>query len=73
MESRQGQLPNGIEVSGYGADHQLQDATRRQRIAGRMHTPARNMLLSHLRAEHPDWDERRIQREAAGRLSHGAT
>jgi hypothetical protein len=30
------------------------------------------MIVSHLRFEHADWDERRIIREAARRLSHGA-
>jgi hypothetical protein len=44
----------------------------RLRIANDMYASARRMLLSHLRAEHPDWDERRIQQEAARRLSHGA-
>jgi hypothetical protein len=30
------------------------------------------MLLSHLRAEHADWDEQRILLAAARRLSHGS-
>lgn len=41
-------------------------------IAGGMYTDARRMLLSHLRAEHPDWDVKRIEKETARRLSHGA-
>jgi hypothetical protein len=41
-------------------------------IASAMYASARRMLLSHLRAQHPDWPEDHIQREAAGRLSHGA-
>jgi hypothetical protein len=45
----------------------------RLRIASGMYAGARKMLLSHLRAEHAEWDERRIQHEAARRLSHGAT
>jgi hypothetical protein len=45
----------------------------RLRIASGMYASARKMLLSHLRAEHAEWDERRIQQEAARRLSHGAT
>jgi hypothetical protein len=45
----------------------------RLRIADGMYASARRMLLSHLRAEHSDWDEGRIQKEAARRLSHGAT
>ncbi len=33
---------------------------------------ARLMLVSMLRSLHPDWDEERVQREVARRLSHGA-
>jgi hypothetical protein len=44
----------------------------RLRIASGMYASARRMLSCHLRAEHPNWDERRIQQEAARRLSHGA-
>jgi hypothetical protein len=44
----------------------------RLRVASDMYARARTMLLNHLRAEHPDWDERHIVREAARRLSHGA-
>ena len=42
------------------------------RIADQMYADARGMLLSHLRYEHPDWEEQRVQKEAARRLSHGA-
>ena len=42
-------------------------------IADGMYTRARNMLLSHLRHEHPDWEEKQVIREAARRLSHGAS
>lgn len=41
-------------------------------IASAMFTSARRMLLAHLRAEHPEWSEEEVQREAARRLSHGA-
>ncbi len=41
-------------------------------IASGLFASARRMLLSHLRAEHPDWDEGHVQAEAARRLSHGA-
>jgi len=41
-------------------------------IANAMYVSARRMLLSHLAAEHPDWSEEEVQREAARRLSHGA-
>ena len=44
----------------------------RLQIANDMFVSARRMLLSHLRAEHPDWNDLRIEREAARRLSHGA-
>lgn len=46
---------------------------RRLQIASDMYKSARAMLLSHLRSEHPDWGEEQIVREAARRLSHGAT
>ena len=41
-------------------------------MASRMFSSARRMLINSLRAEHPDWDEQQINREAARRLSHGA-
>lgn len=41
-------------------------------IASRLFSSARQMILSMLRAEHPDWDEKRVGQEAARRLSHGA-
>jgi len=44
----------------------------RLRIAAGMFASARRMLLTYLKAEHPDWSEQQIQREAARRLSHGA-
>lgn len=44
----------------------------RLRIAFGMFSSARRMLLSFLRAEHPDWSEEQIIAEAARRLSHGA-
>ena len=42
----------------------------RLQIASAMFTGARRMLLSHLRALHPDWDERQLQNAVARRLSH---
>jgi lauroyl/myristoyl acyltransferase len=44
----------------------------RLKIASDMFRSARRMIASHLAAEHPDWDERRLQEETARRLSHGA-
>ncbi|MGD0540189.1 MAG: hypothetical protein ABSB33_01600 [Tepidisphaeraceae bacterium] len=75
MESRKGKLPTDIEVMDEDMVRIIRAKTgaQRLRIASGMYSSARNMLLTHLRAEHPDWDERRIQQEAARRLSHGAT
>ena len=42
-------------------------------IASAMYASARRMIMAMLRAEHPDWDEKRIIRDAARRLSHGAS
>jgi hypothetical protein len=44
----------------------------RLQIADGMYAGARRMIVSHLRAQHPDWDNQRICREASWRLSHGA-
>lgn len=44
----------------------------RLRIASGMVAAARRMLASHLAAEHPDWDERRVQEEVARRIASGA-
>ena len=40
-------------------------------IAAGMFRSARRMILSHLRAENPEWDDLRLQSEVARRLSHG--
>ncbi len=66
--------PRQIEV----VDDRVAEILRRKTgverlaIASRMFASARRMLVSQLRAEHPDWDEHQITREAARRLSHGA-
>ena len=44
----------------------------RIRIGFNLWTSTRNALISHLKNEHPDWDPRKLQREVARRLSHGA-
>jgi hypothetical protein len=44
----------------------------RLKIASDMFASARRMIVSHLAAQHPDWDEEQIQREASRRISHGA-
>lgn len=41
-------------------------------IAHDMWTHARQLILSLLQAEHPDWTVEQRNREAARRLSHGA-
>jgi hypothetical protein len=37
-----------------------------------MWTSAQKMLLSHLSASNPEWDAKRLNSEAARRLSHGS-
>ncbi len=44
----------------------------RLKIASDMFASARRMIASHLAAEHPDWDEEKVQRETSRRISHGA-
>jgi hypothetical protein len=44
----------------------------RLKIADGMFSSARRMIASHLAAEHPDWDQERIERETSRRISHGA-
>lgn len=46
--------------------------SERLRIASSMFASVRRMLVSHLTAQHPDWNRDEIRREAARRLSHGA-
>jgi len=67
-------LPSRIEVLSDEMTAVLRRKTGAERleIASRMFVSAREMLVNHLRAAHPDWDEHRIEREAAQRLSHGA-
>ncbi len=44
----------------------------RIRIGFALWTSARDMLMTHLKKTHPDWDNGRIEKEVARRLSHGA-
>jgi len=44
----------------------------RIRIGFGLWTSACTMLSSHLRREHPEWSEEKLQREIARRMSHGA-
>ena len=63
--------PRRIEV----VDEEMAAVLRRKtgaerlRIASDMVEAARRMMSSHLAAEHPDWDERRIQEEVSRRIA----
>ncbi len=50
----------------------LKTGAERLQIASGMFSSARQMIVSQLGKQHPDWDEREINAEAARRLSHGA-
>ena len=67
-------IPSSIEVLSEEMAVVLRRKTgaERLRMASRMFVSAREMLTNHLRAEYPNWEERRIHQEAARRLSHGA-
>ncbi len=66
--------PRQIEVIDDKMAEMLRRKTGAERlaIANGMFRLARGMIVATLRAEHADWDEERIAREAARRLSHGA-
>ncbi len=53
----------------------LRRQTPQQRLAQafRMWETARVITLGAIRQQHPDWQEEQVLREAANRLSHGAT
>ncbi|MCC7211555.1 MAG: hypothetical protein IT451_06835 [Candidatus Brocadia sp.] len=44
----------------------------RIRIGFNLWISARNMLMTHLKKTHPEWDAKRLAREVARRLMHGA-
>jgi uncharacterized protein YdaU (DUF1376 family) len=50
----------------------LKTAAERLSIACGMWRAARSILMNVLREDHPDWDQHRIDREVASRLSHGS-
>ena len=50
----------------------LKTGAERLQIASEMFSSARQMIISMLRSQHPDWDEQKINAETARRLSHGA-
>lgn len=53
----------------------LRQKTSAERLAQalRMWETAREMIRGTIRQQHPDWSEEQVLREAANRLSHGAT
>ena len=59
-------------------DNEMAEVLRRKTAAQRigigfgLWTSCRNMLLSHLRVSNPEWDEERLKREVAMRMSSGA-
>lgn len=44
----------------------------RIRIGFALWTSARNMLMTHLKKTHPEWNDDRVGKEVARRLSRGA-
>jgi len=44
----------------------------RIRIGFTIWTSARNMLMTHLKKTHPEWNNDRVEKEVVKRLSHGA-
>jgi len=66
--------PENLEV----VDDEMAEIFRRKtgaerlQIAFGLFSSARRMLTSHLGAQHPDWDQEKIQREVARRISRGA-
>ena len=50
----------------------LKTGAERLQIASDMFSSARQMIISMLRSQHPDWDEKKVNAETARRLSHGA-
>jgi len=66
--------PRQIEVVDDRMAEVLRAKTGAERlaIAFGLYSSARRMLISALRAEHPDWTDEQTNAEAARRLSHGA-
>jgi hypothetical protein len=74
MGTHRRQIPHSFDRIDDDMARVVQGKTGAQRlaIANALFASARQMLLSYLRAEHPDWDEARVRRETARRLSHGS-
>ena len=66
-------LPKTIEVVEWDVVAILRTKTEAERlaIAWGMWRSARDMIRNLLRAEHPDWSDAQVQREAARRLAGG--
>lgn len=47
--------------------------SERMQIAFGLWRSAKILLFNNLRSLHPEWDAKRLQREVARRISHGAT
>jgi hypothetical protein len=64
---------NRIEIVDDMMAEVLQSKTPAERISigFGLWTSARKMLLSHLGSTHPEWDDERLNKEVARRLSHG--
>jgi hypothetical protein len=66
--------PGQIEV----VDDTMAEILRRKtpaeriRIGFTLWTSACNMLMTHLKKTHPEWDNDRVKKVVAKRLSHGA-
>lgn len=43
----------------------------RLRIGFNIWVSAHNMLMTHIRHSHPDWDLKAVEKEVARRMSHG--
>lgn len=67
-------LPQELDVvdDAMARVYAAKSGAERLAIASGMFRSARDMLFAHLRTEHPEWSEERIQQEATHRLSHGA-
>jgi Rv0078B-related antitoxin len=75
MESRNQPRRPVIEVMDEDVAHVIRakSGAERLKIASDIYSRTREMLMGQLKAQHPDWDEKRLMREAAKILSHGAS
>ncbi len=66
--------PGQIEVVDDSMAEILRHKTpaERIRIGFTLWASTHNMLMIHLKKTHPEWNDERVQKEVARRLSHGA-